>query len=70
MKQLNNRLERCYDNAFGEKQNNKKKTPLILFISTSALRARMLTRRLRLHGKVYVYDNSTVRIIAAQCVWV
>lgn len=52
------------------KNKTTKKTPLILFISTSALRARMLTRRLRLHGKVYVYDNSTIRIIAAQCVWV
>lgn len=51
MKQLNNWWERCYDNAFGEW---KKKT---LFLSTSALRARMLARRLRLHCKINVYDK-------------
>lgn len=68
MKQLNNQLERCYDNAFGEKKTTKK---TVLFLSTSALRARMQARRLRLHGKVNVYDKiSTIRIIAAQCVWV
>lgn len=53
--------------SVNEKKEKKEKP--VLFLSTSALRARMQARRLRLHGKVNVYDKiSKIRIIAAQCV--